>query len=102
AKRTGRKIPVSPDHRKKPDKFMRIESLLEPLHRNGDLYFNKDELDNPHMQRLVDQFIAFAPGSRCHDDGPDAVEGAIWKIIEKTGVAENQGITVFQKPPNNY
>ena len=81
-KRTGRNIPIRGDTRRKPDKFMRIESLLEPLHRNGQLYLNAAERDNQHMQRLAEQFVAFAPGSRAHDDGPDAVEGAIWKINE--------------------
>ena len=84
-RRTGKTIPVQGDRRKKPDKFMRIESLLEPLHRNGQLYLNEDERNNPHMERLAEQFVAFAPGSRAHDDGPDAVEGAVWIINEKKG-----------------
>jgi predicted phage terminase large subunit-like protein len=82
-KRCGRPIPIRGDTRKKPDKFTRIESLLEPLNRNGELYLNMAEEHNPHMHRLVEQFCAFAPGGRAHDDGPDAVEGAIWVINEK-------------------
>ena len=79
----GKLIPIRGDTRKKPAKFMRIESLLEPLHRNGQLYLNEAERDNPNMVRLVDQFLALAPGSYAHDDGPDAVEGAIWIINGK-------------------
>ena len=100
-RRTGRTIPISGDRRKKPDKFMRIESLLEPLHRNGQLYFSASEKDNPHMQRLAEQFIAFAPGSHAHDDGPDAVEGAIWKITEKSGAKEKGGFYSVAKPVND-
>lgn len=98
--RTGRHIPISGDTRKKPDKFMRIESLLEPLHRNGQLYLNESERHNPHMQRLAEQFLTFAPGSRAHDDGPDAVEGAIWKINEKMGMGAG-GMVSFARQVND-
>lgn len=80
-KRIGIPIPIKGDTRQKPDKFMRIETLLEPMNRNGDLYLNEQERYNPHMMRLVEQFTAFAPGSRAHDDGPDAVEGAVWYMV---------------------
>ncbi len=93
-KRTGRNIPISGDTRKKPEKFMRIESLLEPLHRNGQLYLNENERHNPHMKRLAEQFVSFTPGSRAHDDGPDAVEGAVWKIGDIMG---RGGIITFPK-----
>ncbi|MCW3123905.1 MAG: hypothetical protein JWQ38_3397 [Flavipsychrobacter sp.] len=100
-RRMGRSIPLLGDTRKKPDKFMRIESLLEPLHRNGQLYLNEHEKQNPHMQLLAEQFLAFAPGSRAHDDGPDAVEGAIWKIQEKTNAKATDGFISFGRPENN-
>ena len=80
---TGRTIPLMGDRRDKDDKFTRIEALLEPLHRNGKLYFNEDERENPNMQKLEEQFIAFAAGSRAHDDGPDAVEGAVYMLTQK-------------------
>ena len=98
--RTKRPIPLSGDTRKKPDKFMRIESLLEPLHRNGQLYLNEHERSNPHMARLAEQFTAFAPRSRAHDDGPDAVEGAIWKINELLLRKTDGAIVVSKKQPN--
>ncbi|TAN18819.1 MAG: hypothetical protein EPN37_04465 [Chitinophagaceae bacterium] len=82
-KQKGRIIPIKGDERAKPDKFTRIESLLEPLNRNGNFFLNDAEKDNPNMQRLEDQFKALAPGSRAHDDGPDAVEGAVWIINNK-------------------
>lgn len=77
-------IPLKGDTRKKPEKFTRIESLLEPLNTNGKLWLNKQEEYNPHMERLKEQFLAIEPGSAAHDDAPDAVEGAVWIINNKT------------------
>jgi len=94
----GRTIPIRGDTRKKPDKFMRIESLLEPLNRNSQFYLNEDERENPHMKRLEEQFIHFAPGSRSHDDGPDAVEGAVWQIMERESKGIGEGIITFSRP----
>lgn len=74
---------ISPDDRDKPDKFSRIEGNLEPLNRRGSLIFNEDEKDDPHMNRLVEQFQAIEPNLPAHDDGPDAVEGAVWIINTK-------------------
>lgn len=79
----GWTIPIGGDTRSKPNKFIRIESLLEPLNSNGKLFLNEHEKQNPHMQRLEEQFLALSPQSRAHDDGPDAVEGAIWMINDK-------------------
>lgn len=95
-------IPITGDKRSKPDKFTRIESLLEPLHRNGKLYLNDHEKNNPHMLRLAEQFMAFAPGSRAHDDGPDAVEGAVWILNNKESVSKAGNITVIKRGRNNY
>jgi predicted phage terminase large subunit-like protein len=90
--RNKKHMSIVGDKRKKADKFTRIESLLEPMVRNGTLVFNEAEKDNPHMKRLAAQFAAFAPGSRAHDDGPDAVEGAVWKLQEIVGIAHHNGI----------
>lgn len=98
-KRLGRTIPISGDDRKKDDKLVRIETLLEPLNRNGKLYLNADEKDNVSMDRLKDQFLAIAPGNRSHDDGPDAVEGAVW-MINKKFIAQSAGVTVVRRRPN--
>jgi predicted phage terminase large subunit-like protein len=95
--RKGRQIPINGDTRKKPDKFMRIESALEPLHRNGKLYLNEREKENPNMELLAEQFEAFAPGSHAHDDGPDAVEGAIWLIADKESKGTSAGIYLFSR-----
>lgn len=76
-------ISVSPDTRKKPDKFSRIESTLEPLNTNGKFFLNLAEKNNPHMQVLEEQFLALEQGSKAHDDGPDACEGAKHIIDQK-------------------
>lgn len=101
AQSNKRTIPIVGDKRSKPDKFTRIESLLEPLHRNGKLFLNEAEKANPHMQRLKQQFETLAPGSRAHDDGPDAVEGAVWMINNKESVATAGNITLIKRKPNS-
>ena len=83
AKGKGRLIQVSKDTRKKPDKFTRIESRLEPLNTSGRLVFNGAEQNDPHMKRLVEQFEAIEPSLPAHDDGPDATEGGVWIIDHK-------------------
>ena len=83
AKTTGHEIYVTADERKKPDKFARIEGNLEPLSRQNRLIFNIDEKNNPHVQRLAEQFKAVDPRLTSPVDGPDSVEGAIWVINNK-------------------
>lgn len=92
-------IPLKGDQRKKADKFARIESLLEPLNRNEKLWLNEDEANSLHMQRLEEQFLAIEPGSSAHDDGPDAVEGAVWIINNKT-VHNTQNIQTISTAKN--
>lgn len=75
-------IPITPDTRKKPEKAIRIEGNLEPLVRNGLLVFNEKEKDNPHMQRLAEQFLYFTPQLKFPADGPDAVEGGVYILNE--------------------
>lgn len=82
--RHGISIHPKPDERDKPDKYHRIESSLEPKNRNGELIFNIDIKDNPNMTACEGQFKALSPKSRAHDDGPDAVEGAVFKVGERT------------------
>lgn len=72
----GFHIPLSPDKRDKPDKITRVENL-SPLFERGLVAFNEDERSSPDMQTLIEQLLAFPTG---HDDGPDAVEGAIYYL----------------------
>jgi len=97
--RRGKVIPIKGDERKKADKFTRIESLLEPLNRNGKLFLNAAEKDNKQMQRLEEQFIAIEPGSKAHDDGPDAVEGAVF-ILNNKMISGSGQMTVMPHKKN--
>lgn len=74
ADRAGYHVPIRADKRKKPDKFTRIENL-SPLFERGKVFFNEQKKNTPDMQMLVTQLLAF--GSAAHDDGPDALEGAV-------------------------
>lgn len=87
---------ITPDERKKPDKFYRIEGTLEPLNRLGCLIINEKEKENPHMKRLVAQFKGVSANSKIMD-APDAVEGAV-HIIQKKILERNGGNTVKSLP----
>ncbi len=89
------------DKRKKPDKFTRIETMLEPMVRNGLLFLNENEKHNPHMARLENQFKTFAFGSSAHDDGPDAVEGAVWILQEQQRVDTSSFVQFGRELRNN-
>lgn len=82
-KRHGCTLALKADDRKKPDKFYRIESNLEPLNRSGKLIFNEELKGTPYMKNMEFQFLALSPKSKANDDGPDAVEGAVWKVNHK-------------------
>jgi len=75
----GYQLPLAPDRRKKPDKLARIETI-SPLWERGLVYYNQALKDTPDFVTLVEQTLAIERGSRQHDDGPDACEGAIWYL----------------------
>lgn len=83
-KRHNVTLPLMADPRAKPDKFFRIESLLEPLNREEKLWFNEAHRDSDHIKHTEAQFKALSPTSRAHDDAPDAVEGGVYFINSKT------------------
>ena len=74
---------ISPDTRKKPDKFSRIEGNLEPLNRQGRLVFNEDMKGNPHMMRLAEEFTLLTEKLKAPADGADCVEGAYFILNGK-------------------
>lgn len=61
------------------NKLSRIMQML-PAFQRKEIYFSADMKHNTDMQRLVEQIKSIEPGSRSHDDGPDALEGAISKL----------------------
>lgn len=73
----GRALRLLYDHRSKGDKFERIESL-QPLFKRGLIRFNANMAKSVDMKLLRSQLLAIEKGSRINDDGPDALEGAIW------------------------
>lgn len=81
------------DGRDKIDKATRIEANLEPLDRNGQLIFNEEERDNPHMQAMRDQFSLFELSLPFPADGPDAVEGAV-NVISSKEREMDPGVTI--------
>lgn len=89
-KRHGITLPLKADDRVKPEKFYRIESLLEPLNRNEKLWFNIALKTSQHQEAMESQFKALSPTSRAHDDGPDAVEGAVFTVNSKTATDPSQ------------
>jgi hypothetical protein len=82
----GVMLPLMTDARAKQDKYTRIEGLLEPINRNGQLIFNEKEHDNPDMKRLAAQFRNFSRKQK-RMDGPDMVEGGVY-ILKQTEAAE--------------
>ena len=58
------------------NKFTRIVSM-QPHYQNGKIYYNIKEKFNVDMQTGTNQLKGIEPGYSCHDDSPDADEGAI-------------------------
>ena len=92
---------LTPDERKKPDKYARIEGTLEPLNKAGRLILNIEEKGNPHMKRLEEQFLLINPHMNAPSDGPDGVEGGIWIINSKAISLEPGQITVGHRSKNS-
>lgn len=90
-KKRGVLLPVIPDTRDKKDKYTRIEGTLEPINRAGLMVFNEAEKDDPDMKRLKSQFKAFSPKQK-RMDGPDMVEGGVFKLKERAAVLASTGI----------
>lgn len=87
----GHQIPIRGDQRKKPDKFSRIEAM-QPLFERGLMLLNEKEKDTTGMRQLVEQLLMFEKGSRSHDDAPDALEGAVWLLNQRTRTNDSRYI----------
>ena len=96
AKEKGYALPITPDTRKKPEKFYRIEGTLEPIHRAGNLVFNIDEKKNPNMERLEGQFLGVSEKAKMMD-GPDCVEGGVWIIKNRITISGNTYSVGFRR-----
>ena len=76
----GALMRIRGDKRHKPDKETRIENLT-PFAEQGFIRFNMNEKQSPDMQELRNQFLGFPDAE--HDDGPDAVEGAVFMLNQR-------------------
>ncbi|HOI32702.1 MAG: hypothetical protein PHG67_06135 [Bacteroidales bacterium] len=81
----GYQLPIRGDHRKKPDKFQRIEAV-SPLWERGFVWYNEKMQTDRDMLTGIEQLLAFEKGSRTHDDAPDADEGAIYLLQKRTRI----------------
>lgn len=97
--RGGRQIPITPDKRKKPDKYSRIETM-QPLFERGFVLFNEEERESEGLKILIDQLLATEKGSRLHDDAPDALESAIW-MLNKKG-SDRRNYMTSKRPDRHY
>ncbi|MFD2961356.1 MULTISPECIES: hypothetical protein [Olivibacter] len=100
-KRHGITLPLKADERVKPEKFYRIESLLEPLNRNEKLWFDISLKTSQHQEAMEAQFKALSPTSRAHDDGPDAVEGAVFAVNTKSASTDTNATKWGKRKPNS-
>ncbi|WP_107039958.1 hypothetical protein [Brumimicrobium mesophilum] len=91
AKRRKTRLPLSLDNRNKPDKFYRIEGTLDPIHRSGDLIFDQKLKGTPDMERMEDQMLDVDVASKTMD-GPDALEGCVFKLQENSATEETTHI----------
>lgn len=89
-------LPILGDDRAKGDKYTRVEGTLEPINRLGHMIFNESEAENPHMKRLKAQFKNFSRKQK-RMDGPDMVEGAVFKLKEMEAVEATGGIETVKR-----
>lgn len=93
---TGVFLPVTPDGRKKPEKWSRIEGTLEPVNRLGHLIFSDKESEEPNMMRLKAQFKNASRKSK-KLDGADMVEGGVFLLSEMEAVEAIGGIETVKR-----
>ena len=79
----GYQLPLRRDGRKKPDKFARIEAL-SPFFENGFVFISRDIKDTEDTRLFIDQLLSFEKGSQAHDDAPDALEGSVYILNQRT------------------
>lgn len=81
----GYQLPIRADRRKKPDKFQRIEGI-SPLWERGFVFYNIAKQNDPDTLTGLEQTLSFEKGTQVHDDAPDADEGAIYLLQQRTRI----------------
>ncbi len=99
ARERGYYLPIQGDTRKKPDKFARVQAI-SPLWERGLVTYDIKQKKNQHILTAIDQTLGFQKGAAIHDDGPDADEGAIWKLQRKGRLQQMPG-TLGQRNKNS-
>jgi hypothetical protein len=90
--RKGYHVPLVFDTRTKGNKFTRIESTLTSPFLNNEIYFASYLEHDADCLEAVNQLLAFEQGSNSHDDFPDALEGAIFKLMRSTAGTGEEAI----------
>ena len=74
---------------------------MQPLFERGLVIFNENEKEEPGMRQLVEQLLMFEKGSRVHDDAPDALEGAVF-LLNQRSMACAGTYRVGRRPSRRY
>ena len=74
---------------------------MQPLFERGLVIFNEKEKDSPGMRQLVEQLLMFEKGSRVHDDAPDALEGAVF-LLNQRSMACAGTYRIGRRPSRRY
>jgi predicted phage terminase large subunit-like protein len=77
-------VPLVFDNRVKGNKFTRVESTLTSPFSNSEIYFASYLEHDADTVEAVGQLLAFEQGSNAHDDFPDCLEGAMFKLMRST------------------
>ncbi len=99
-KEKGRALRITFDRRAKGDKGDRVKSM-QPLFQRGYVRFNIHKKGETGMKLLRSQLLGFEQGSKINDDGPDALEGAIWMCDKNMKRAKTKTRTGKQKKKKN-
>ena len=94
-------IPIMPDTRRKPEKFDRIEGNLQPINRQARLILNAAERDNPHMERLEEQFLLINRQMKSPADGPDCIEGGWFIANQKISTLAQNSVSIGSRRTNS-
>jgi len=97
----GYSLPITYDKSKKPNKFARIESM-SVIFENNEITFNNKIKNSPDMNELQIQLLGFMPGSKLHDDGPDALQSAKVKLDSHVRKTKFKPMTGQRERTNHY
>jgi predicted phage terminase large subunit-like protein len=90
-------VPLVFDTRVKGNKFTRVESTLTSPFSNNEIYFASYLEHDADTIEAVGQLLAFEQGSNAHDDFPDALEGALFKLMRATTNTDGRGEAVIKE-----